>query len=90
MYVLLFEIPGVSNAKAVRFLFCLYVQIRVAWHVRASSPTVNLCRLLPNTAREPTEKTDLSNMGQKTGDHQYLYLHLRSWGGTQINKTSQN
>jgi len=29
-------------------------------------------------------------MGQKTGDHQYLYLHLRSWGGTQINKTSQN
>ena len=28
--VLLFEIPGVSNAKAVRFLFCFYVQIRIA------------------------------------------------------------
>ena len=38
--VLLFEIPGVSNAKAVRFLFCFYLQIRIAWHVRASSPAV--------------------------------------------------
>ena len=35
--VLLFEIPGVSNAKAVRFWFCFYVQIRIAWHVRAIS-----------------------------------------------------
>ena len=35
--VLLFEIPGVSNARAVRFWFCFYVQIRIAWHVRASS-----------------------------------------------------
>ena len=38
--MLLFEIPGVSNAKAVRFLFCFYLQIRIAWHVRASSPAV--------------------------------------------------
>ena len=29
---LLFEIPGLSNAKAVRFWFCLHVQIRIAWH----------------------------------------------------------
>ena len=36
--VLLFEIPGVSKAKAVRFWFCFYVQIRIAWHVRASLP----------------------------------------------------
>ena len=36
--VLLFEIPGVSTATAVRFWFCFYVQIRIAWHVRASSP----------------------------------------------------
>ena len=38
--VLLFEIRGVSNAKAVRFRFCVYVQIRIAWHVRASSPAL--------------------------------------------------
>ena len=36
----LFEIPGFSSPKAVRFLFCFYVQIRIAWHVRASSPAV--------------------------------------------------
>ena len=36
--VLLFEIPGVSNAKAVRFWFCFYVQIPIACHVRAISP----------------------------------------------------
>ena len=41
--VLLFEIRGVSNAKAVRFRFCVYVQIRIAWHVRASSPAVHPC-----------------------------------------------
>ena len=38
--VLLFEIPGVSNARAVRFWVCFYVQIRITWHVRASSPAV--------------------------------------------------
>ena len=36
----LFEIPGVSNAKGVRSWFCFYVQIRTAWHVRASSPAL--------------------------------------------------
>ena len=36
--MLLFEIPGVSNAKAVRFWFCFYVQIPIACHVRAISP----------------------------------------------------
>ena len=35
--VLLFEIPGVSNAKAVRFWFCFHVQIPIACHVRAIS-----------------------------------------------------
>ena len=35
-----FEIPGVSNERAVRFWFCFYVPIRIAWHVRASSLAV--------------------------------------------------
>ena len=46
--VLLFEIPGVSNAKGVRSWFCFYVQIRTAWHVRASSPAPDLVsRVVP-------------------------------------------
>ena len=45
---LLFEIPGVSNAATVRFWFCFYVQIRTAWHVRASSPAPDLVsRVVP-------------------------------------------
>ena len=45
--VLLLEIPGVSNAKAVRFWFCFrcfYVRIQIAWHVRASSPAPTFYR----------------------------------------------
>ena len=30
-----FEILGVSNAKAVRFWFFFYVQIPIAWHAKA-------------------------------------------------------
>ena len=47
--LLLFEIPGVSNAKAVRFWFCFYVQIPIACHVRAISPAPSF-----NTSRTRT------------------------------------